>query len=481
MCMRVLALLVNKVASVPRVDCIGSDRVLKWYVAVVSTVCLGLASGFSATYHVAKSGSNTNPGTEAAPWLTIQHAANSMVSGDTVIVAAGHYGEVVRVGPVNTTFRAESTNAVTAAFVLTNASITVDGFTLTGGDSYASFWVNSVNASNYLVQNCFFASSPYGETKFPLMVYWGLSPAPSGTVRSNTFRDWNYTAADFSGSPVYFAGNFMTASNGWDAIRNVGANSIIAGNTFSVQNYTNANHCDLIQVWDATAAPVTNVLIESNFSYNCPGTQIMMIENNQNLGLLRDWTIRNNIYAEVELAGHIYAEGFKLYNNTFYRCGINTSGALLFRYSTTKGAGHSGIVYNNIFFECGAATSRDQGWYDPYYGVTNCAGNHNLVVGTGAGTSKSATKWNLGEREAQGLNGTDPLFVNPALGTAAGFRLQVSSPCIGAGTNLNAFFTTDKDGVTRGASWDIGACEYTDAVSPGVELSRVLNLRTVLR
>lgn len=46
------------------------------------------------TYHVAppaSGGSDSNPGTEALPWATLQHAANRVGPGDTVIVHAGTY------------------------------------------------------------------------------------------------------------------------------------------------------------------------------------------------------------------------------------------------------------------------------------------------------------------------------------------------------------------------------------------------------
>ena len=41
---------------------------------------------YGATYYVAKNGNNSNPGTEAEPWLTIQHATDTMEAGDTVYI-----------------------------------------------------------------------------------------------------------------------------------------------------------------------------------------------------------------------------------------------------------------------------------------------------------------------------------------------------------------------------------------------------------
>jgi len=46
-------------------------------------------------YYVATTGSDSNPGTIAQPWRTIQKAANTMVAGDTVYIRAGTYRERV--------------------------------------------------------------------------------------------------------------------------------------------------------------------------------------------------------------------------------------------------------------------------------------------------------------------------------------------------------------------------------------------------
>ncbi len=54
---------------------------------------INLASG--AVYYVSTSGSDSNAGTQAAPWRTIQHAATSVKAGDTVNIRAGVYNEAV--------------------------------------------------------------------------------------------------------------------------------------------------------------------------------------------------------------------------------------------------------------------------------------------------------------------------------------------------------------------------------------------------
>src|SRR5262249_36276787 len=42
-------------------------------------------------YYVAPGGSDTNSGSSTAPWLTLQHAADTVHAGDSVIVKAGNY------------------------------------------------------------------------------------------------------------------------------------------------------------------------------------------------------------------------------------------------------------------------------------------------------------------------------------------------------------------------------------------------------
>jgi len=44
-------------------------------------------------YYVAKNGSDKNPGTSDSPWLTIQHAAETMVAGNKVLIRKGIYHE----------------------------------------------------------------------------------------------------------------------------------------------------------------------------------------------------------------------------------------------------------------------------------------------------------------------------------------------------------------------------------------------------
>jgi len=63
---------------------------------IMGTVLCGCLSAHAASYYVAPSGSDTGPGTQAQPWRTLQHAADAVAAGDTVLVAPGTYAEQVK-------------------------------------------------------------------------------------------------------------------------------------------------------------------------------------------------------------------------------------------------------------------------------------------------------------------------------------------------------------------------------------------------
>ena len=60
--------------------------------------CVSSAFGQSkSSFYVSTTGNDSNPGTQAAPWRTIQHAADTVRAGSTVNVRGGVYEELVSV------------------------------------------------------------------------------------------------------------------------------------------------------------------------------------------------------------------------------------------------------------------------------------------------------------------------------------------------------------------------------------------------
>jgi hypothetical protein len=65
---------------------------------VILLACVSGAFGQpNSSFYVATTGNDSNPGTQAAPWRTIQHAANTARAGSTVNVRGGTYEELVSI------------------------------------------------------------------------------------------------------------------------------------------------------------------------------------------------------------------------------------------------------------------------------------------------------------------------------------------------------------------------------------------------
>jgi len=117
-----------------------------------------------ATYTVAPGGLDSNPGTAAWPWATIQHAADTLQPGDTVNVLAGNYASqrvnVARSGAAGAPITYQAQGAVvTKGFSVVNIvhspyqmlpvdHIVIRGFEIAGTDYVR--WHGEVSAGVYI-------------------------------------------------------------------------------------------------------------------------------------------------------------------------------------------------------------------------------------------------------------------------------------------------------------------------------------------
>ena len=71
---------------------------MKYSILILLLACAGQASGqVNSLFYVSTAGSDSNPGTETAPWRTVQHAADTARAGSTVNVRGGIYEELVSI------------------------------------------------------------------------------------------------------------------------------------------------------------------------------------------------------------------------------------------------------------------------------------------------------------------------------------------------------------------------------------------------
>src|SRR5689334_4879763 len=95
---------------------------------VIAVLLVSTTTAVAGTYHVSATGDDAAAGSQDAPWRTIQHAADRVGAGDTVVIHAGTYAGF-SVGK-------SGTQAAPIAFVGDGAAI-IDGSITSGTDAVA--------------------------------------------------------------------------------------------------------------------------------------------------------------------------------------------------------------------------------------------------------------------------------------------------------------------------------------------------------
>lgn len=227
-------------------------------------ICFILASTLhAASYYVAVNGNDSNPGTSAAPFATVQRGVNAAKPGDTVIVRDGVYGPN---GAGNTAFPVtinqagitlKSENKLGAILDCQNtcygyislgansANAVIDGFEITRG-YMAGIHMNSGGAQNMTIRNCHIhhignrnASEDYG------IVGIYTDTAATGVIETSEI-DHIGRSNDKGNSydqGIYYHGNLTIRGNvfhdslsGWHIQTADGFSGSITGNTFDGQN-----------------------------------------------------------------------------------------------------------------------------------------------------------------------------------------------------------------------------------------------------
>ena len=436
---------------------------------------------YSAIYYVSTNGNDKNPGTESSPWLTLQKAADTVVAGDTVIVRAGIYNKSFTITTSGKpdkyiTFQAEGAyiaDTHSDSFIGTRQQpasyIRVTGFrTIKGFDVCGNF---------NIIENNTIEQGSVGISWHP-----DTSPPSTGViVRNNVFKGKASYTSQFivlvtgeASSNCLIEDNLFDHNTGADAMRIFGTGHIIRGNTIVGLDETGW-HSDLFQVYSNNGEQSNNILVENNLYMDSTGS-LGMMQNKSKILNISNWEFRNNLFVNIGQVMQIQIPYCKFYNNTFINCGHNTAGPILLRHyysneTPQEGAydwPHDTMIKNNIFVGCGSyPDGNNSGWYhwadnlSPSTPGMNFVADYNYVT-----TSKSdgfKAKTGFEGLEEHGINGGDPKFVNY---DGYDFHLRADSPAVDKGIAI-AGSNNDKDGNMRpaGASWDIGAYEYTNTLN----------------
>jgi hypothetical protein len=382
-------------------------------------VCGLAAAQTSATFYVSTTGSDGNPGTASQPFRTIQHAANLVNPGDTVIVEDGVYtgtgvgtpcSPITR--PIVCLTRGGSSTAMITFRARNRGGAKLDGQSNTSTDG-----IRFLANANYIRVEGF--------------EIYGVGNALGGSSGIELYEGGHDVV--LTHNEIHDVGRLCTdTANGEVAVFvqqprvRIDANSIHDIGRF----VSGENGC--VTAYNATRDH--GVYVDGSVDAAAPGASQTLITNNLFYSNKRGWSIQ--VYPAA-------VAGLSVLNNTFAFPNPYQAGQIILGANTTDAR-----IINNIFYKPnGAAITYYRGTQ------TNLRVTNNVVSGSALfdtvppGTIVSANSL------------TDPLMLNTTT-APYDFNLSSLSPGINAGAAL-VEITTDFSGRSRtDGLLDIGAYEY---------------------
>jgi len=491
------------------------------FLAATETPPLAGAAPRQAEYYVAPGGDDANPGTEAQPWATIQHAADALQPGETVYVRAGTYAEDVEIHVSGSEAGGDITfrNYPGETPVLDGSGLTVPG------SNAGLFYIEN---QSYLIIRGFELRNYQSAT--PDIVPVGIHLRGNSQhvqILDNHIHDIASTAAvdgdllgrDAHGIAVYGDDSpggihdLLIEGNELDHLTLGSSESlVINGNVYDFIVRGNRVHdndnigIDAIGFEEVSPDPATdqarNGVISDNVVYNIDSQNNpayggersadgIYVDGGTYITLERNRVHHSNIGVEIASEHKLHATSFiTVANNLVYWNHIG--GLFMGGYDRQRGSTEDCTIVNNTFFENDSAQdgngemllqydtrrnviannilyANQQGYLitNPYTENTDNVVDYNLYFSPIGADSEWQWKgtyyqgfsnWQSGAgNDAHGLF-ADPQFVDA---TTPDLSLQATSPAIDVGDPANAA-ADDFLGVSRpqGAGDDLGAYEY---------------------
>jgi Right handed beta helix region len=387
----------------------------------------------SATYHVAKTGSDGNTCVQAqsstTAKLTIRGGANCLSAGDTLVIHAGTYTE----GLADNVPSGINVNQPTVIRAASGETVWIDGITPETPDYVRGFVMRLANKS-YID---FIDLHWDGHNSYNGVV--GVGTTGSGFDSGSHYIRFinNEITSGGSSQNTCFGFTYNGTQPGYINSDNVIRDSKIhhCRGTGGYQG----NHCIYLTA--------SRTLIENNEIYDCQGWGIHAYYPS---GGVDSNVVRNNYIHDTGGPGIRFGSGN---NNVAYNNLIKASSQGI---CITDGVGNA--AYNNTIVN---GTDRCI-WIlgAPYGNAVNSVVRNNLCW---ANSINTITNDGSGSIVANNLL-SNPNFANA---TSGDFHLTPGSPAIDQGATMGAVLT-DYDGNSRpqGPAYDIGAFEYGAATQP---------------
>jgi hypothetical protein len=388
---------------------------------------ISLGAQTSATYYVSTSGSDSNPGTLATPWLTIQKAANTATAGATVYVFGGVYTEIVSFpnsGTAKAPITFQSYPGQTA--IIDGTGLTVSGtqglVTISGALSYITIsgfeirnlstsgegvpcgvWITGsgtgIHILNNLIHNIVTTTKSgnacglfaYGTSQTPIteLVVSGneLYNLKTGNSESMTLNG-NVTHFKVTNNLVHDNNNIGIDIIGYEGTGPVGYDQasygLVSGNTVynisGIANPSEGREYDADGLYCDGCGYVTferNVIFQVDYGIETTS------ENQVCQATGTEWSGPNNTGTAARGKLPCYGMFATVRNNLFYKansCGMSIGGYAL---ATKKGGGSNGggssyhdVFVNNTLYVNGAQPgSADEGTPSGDYQIQNQVGS----------------------------------------------------------------------------------------------------------
>ncbi len=383
-----------------------------------STACGATGSG--VCHYVSPTGSDSNAGTSAAPFLTIQHAANVVNPGDMVIVRDGTYNNpaISGVGSKLIIMTRGGTVANHVVFIAEHKwGAKIDGLKNTSATGW-EFSANYIDVKNFECEG-------FSDTCMENYNGGSSSGGQFISITGNNIHDvGRYCATTTTGRDGIFISNDNVTIEG-NQIHDIGRYAPGENGCVSPLYYQNNDHGIYV---DGAFTSANNLTIKNNVFYrNERGWSIQIYPAAvNNLRILNNTFLCANPYRDGHITLSAPLTNSAIENNISWQ---PTTGFLL--YTTTSG--YSGLsVANNLTY---------QG-----------------TVGVGSTPGGIALAGNLDDIDPRIVSAPSCTVDAASIPDA---HLQLGSPAIDMGLTL-LDVPTDYDGTARpqGIRFDLGAFEY---------------------
>lgn len=498
----------------------------KLFLILIALTSTSLVAQPGSSFYVSKSGSNNNSGSFTAPWLTIQHAANSVTAGATVYVEAGVYNESVN-------FPASGTSSNYITFtnypgqtatidgtglsvsgtqglinIVSQSYVTINGFeirnytTSSSGPTPAGIWVtgsgSGVQLLNNKVHNITTKSEAAGNA-FGIAVY-GTSATPitlitiSGnqlyslkTGNSESMNvDGNVTHFSITNNIVHDNDNIGIDAIGFEGVGPTGNDQAkygeISGNTvYNITSYGNPAYGNQYAADGIYCDGCAYTIIERNTVHN---TDLNMEAASEHKGRNASYvTIRNNLFYNANAVGVSiggYASGvggsdhIVVVNNTLYNNNTKNQGAefqIQYHSSSSTNIFENNVVYagtQNVWIYSYVGGSLAAANFNDYYSKAGYSQGTSITWGNNSSyATYAAYQTKTGEDKSS--PNANPLFVN-LTSNPPNLDLQSGSPAI----NVGSTGLTCSVGYCGSGTSIYGATDY--AGNPRINSSGQINI-----